>query len=142
LNDGESVSFQNFAKTSFHIASPLTFGWSRSIVIHEEKTAQMQLKTAKINVLIFCEKDVGAIWHLTDMLPFSVPKMDHKTNGHLTSAHQKIRIWEIDDIVSKCGKFMDFNQLRSLVTFIFLKTRPLKAIDSIYYVNRWWLAWV
>jgi hypothetical protein len=26
LNDGESVSFQNFAKTSFHIASPLTFG--------------------------------------------------------------------------------------------------------------------
>jgi hypothetical protein len=66
----------------------------------------------------------------------SVPKTDHKTNGHLTWVHRKIRIWEIDDIVAKCGKFMNFHQLESLVTFIFLKTRPLKAIHSIYYVNR------
>jgi hypothetical protein len=102
----------------------------------------MQFKTAKIIVLIFVKKDVAAIWLVNQVLPFCRAKNGPITNGHLTLAHRKIRIWKIDDNVSKCGKFMDFNHLGSLVIFIFLKSEPLKAIDSNYYVNRWWLAWV
>jgi hypothetical protein len=83
-----------------------------------------------------CCKNSVALMNLTDMLPFFCAKNGPQMNGHLTLAHRKIRIRKIYDIVSKCGKFMDLHQLGSLVTFIFLKTRPLKAIHSIYYVNR------
>jgi hypothetical protein len=56
LKDGESDSFQIFFKTSFHIASPLTFRTDPSTINKKESSTQKQQKSTEIMVLIFSEK--------------------------------------------------------------------------------------
>ncbi len=92
LKDGESDSFQKFSKTSFHIASPLTFRTDPSTINKKERSTQKQQKSTEIMVLFFYEKMLLLI---SQKLPWSKRQEKNVAIFRITAAtlaEQEIRI--------------------------------------------------